>query len=490
MSARNGVSTKGILLPVLGVVVGLSALCSAQTVTLSVAGGPPTTYVRISGLGFPSNGTVDIFFDAVDLAATLTNGKGSFSQVKIQIPASALPGIHRITAKARGTDVAGQSPFAVNTNWPTYQFSSSLNGTNPYENVLSASAVPGLSVLWSHSVGGFVTSGSTVANGTVYATSNSGFVAALNARTGAPRWKFSRSGSVDSAPTAANGKVYLGSENHKVYALNASNGSVAWTFTTGSFVSATPVVANGVVYIGSNFGDSSVYALNAKTGAVLWKTTLDQGVASAVAVAEGIVYAADVSGTLYALNATNGAKVWTYSPGSSAFQSPTVANGIVYYGVGFPTNCGVDCGTIYALDAHTGTLLWSFATSSDLLGASPAVANGIIYDSSFDTLYALNASTGALLWTFNTKDGVGTVAIADGVVYFGSEDDNLYALDAVTGALLWQYATGGSIQLTSGPSIVNGTVYVGSGDQHVYAFGLPPTSVSRPRASALRARIP
>ena len=59
-------------------------------------------------------------------------------------------------------------------------------------------------------------------------------------------------------------------------------------------------------------------------------------------------------------------------------------------------------------------------------------------------------------------------AVANGVVYVGSEDFYVYALDAKTGAKLWSYAT----CYVSSPTVANGVVYVGSSDSNVYAFSL------------------
>jgi eukaryotic-like serine/threonine-protein kinase len=61
-------------------------------------------------------------------------------------------------------------------------------------------------------------------------------------------------------------------------------------------------------------------------------------------------------------------------------------------------------------------------------------------------------------------------AVANHVVYVGSEDGNVDALNAATGAKLWSYTT--SNQVFASPVVVNGVVYVGSGDGNMYAFGL------------------
>jgi len=60
------------------------------------------------------------------------------------------------------------------------------------------------------------------------------------------------------------------------------------------------------------------------------------------------------------------------------------------------------------------------------------------------------------------------IALANGVVYFGSDDKNVYALDAATGAKKWSYATGGAVE--SGVSVSGKTLFAGSNDGHVYAL--------------------
>jgi outer membrane protein assembly factor BamB len=114
---------------------------------------------------------------------------------------------------------------------------------------------------------------------------------------------------------------------------------------------------------------------------------------------------------------------------------------------------------------------WRYNTANLVL-SSPAVANGVVYVGSESSgVYALNASTGALLWSYFTGDGYAvdsSPAVANGVVYFGSADNNVYALTASTGALLWSYTTGDYVN--SSPAVANGVVYIGSADGDVYAL--------------------
>jgi len=121
--------------------------------------------------------------------------------------------------------------------------------------------------------------------------------------------------------------------------------------------------------------------------------------------------------------------------------------------------------------ANVGTMgaQWNFPTGG-AVSSSPAVAQGVLYVGSNDfNLYALDASTGAKLWSFPTGSQVrSSPAVANGVVYVGSLDFNVYALSASTGVKLWSYTTGSAVE--SSPAVANGVVYVGSGDSNVYAL--------------------
>ena len=74
------------------------------------------------------------------------------------------------------------------------------------------------------------------------------------------------------------------------------------------------------------------------------------------------------------------------------------------------------------------------------------------------------------LWRFATGGIVySSPAVANGIVYVGSEDKNLYAIDAVTGKEKWRFTTGGLVYPS--PAVANGIVYVGREDKNLYAVG-------------------
>ena len=116
------------------------------------------------------------------------------------------------------------------------------------------------------------------------------------------------------------------------------------------------------------------------------------------------------------------------------------------------------------MDASSGAKLWSFGTG-DAVYSSPALANGVVYVSSWDgNVYALDAYTGAELWNHGYGSAIiWTPTVANSMVYIG----NIEALDASTGVKIWNYATGGG---ESVPAVVAGVAYIGSWDFNVYAF--------------------
>lgn len=116
-----------------------------------------------------------------------------------------------------------------------------------------------------------------------------------------------------------------------------------------------------------------------------------------------------------------------------------------------------------------GQQIWAFPTG-DEVHTAPAVANGVVYIGSNDhNLYAVDAATGKKRWAFPTGSVVySSPAVANGVVYFGSGDDALIALDAATGEKRWAFPAANTVD--GSPLVAGDVVYVGSEDEHLYAL--------------------
>ena len=116
-------------------------------------------------------------------------------------------------------------------------------------------------------------------------------------------------------------------------------------------------------------------------------------------------------------------------------------------------------------------LVWKFKTDvrNVWFGSSPAIADGVVYVGSEDgRLYALDARTGQEKWSFQTfQSVVSSPAVAGGMIYIGSFDGRLYALDARTGQEKWSFKTGS--QVLSSPAVAGGVVYFVDTEGYLYA---------------------
>jgi eukaryotic-like serine/threonine-protein kinase len=119
---------------------------------------------------------------------------------------------------------------------------------------------------------------------------------------------------------------------------------------------------------------------------------------------------------------------------------------------------------------------WKFKTDG-IVTASVAVTDGLVYFGSGDkNFYALDAETGTEKWHFSTQDAIhSSAAVSNGLVYFQSNDGFVYALDAQTGRQKWKADTGPGKGvdydfLSSSPVVVNGILYIGGANGNFYAL--------------------
>jgi outer membrane protein assembly factor BamB len=471
--------------------------------SLDRSAGPPTTTVSVTGTRFGDQEAVDIYFDTTDEALASTDARGSFSDINVTVPASALPGVHWVTLVGRRTGRSAQARFNVRTNWSQFGFNASNSRFNPFENVLSPSNVAGLGPAWIYRVGegkfDGVDSSPAVVNGVVYVGSGSpipgpgadhGTMWAFNASTGEVLWSFDAGGPTypGGDPAVVDGVVYFGSGNGKLYALDARTGAELWSFDTGAgpFINGSPAVAKGVVYVP---GGDTLYALDAKTGAKLWSYHTNGLVASPTVFDGVVMFGDDAGNSLIGLRASDGVGLWSFDAGGAVDSKPTVAYGNVYFGTGN--------GKVYAIvfrpDRIAGrpgpTPVWSYDTlPSQGVWTSPAVVNGVVYVSSkLGPVTALNAFIGDKLWaTRGSYGGLSSPAVANGVVYAGAIN-GVEAVDAATGQKLWFYRL--LYGQSSSPAVVNGHVYIGGEDNNMYAFDVANNTnqtVARPRESQLK----
>ena len=96
-------------------------------------------------------------------------------------------------------------------------------------------------------------------DGIVYMADFSGFVHALDAKTGKPYWTHDMFAAMWGSPMFIDGKIYIGDEDGDVVVMQAGKElKILSELNMGSSVYSTPVPANGMLFISNR---NMLYAL-------------------------------------------------------------------------------------------------------------------------------------------------------------------------------------------------------------------------------------
>ncbi|HKJ34840.1 MAG TPA: PQQ-binding-like beta-propeller repeat protein [Balneolales bacterium] len=133
-------------------------------------------------------------------------------------------------------------------------------------------------------------------------------------------------------------------------------------------------------------------------------------------------------------------------------------------------------------------LIWKYKTKGKIIGTA-AIQNHIVYFGSSDgVIHALHEKNGTPVWNFKTKGEIASrPEVSNGLLYILSGDGNFYAINVETGKMAWKFKTGGEHRFirhsSSGKTysdiwdyylssavVDNGTVYFGSSDGNIYSL--------------------
>jgi len=292
--------------------------------------------------------------------------------------------------------------------------------------------------------------GPVSSDGTVYASIESGRMAALDSQNFSVKWVFPpktdegdklKLEGIYGAPQVGKDTIYFGAYDGYVYALNASDGSQRWQFNTGDrIIGGLALTEDNRLYVTSTNG--AVYLLDPDKGSQLARSDAGDGIWSAPLVTRTAVFVDSVDGKLQALDPQSLAPLWDkpFKAGAGLITDPVLAGeNTVLVG-------GID-ETFYALDAATGAMKWSFGGGNWFWGR-PLVDQGTVYAPNLDgKVYALDAATGSLKWAFAAPGPVRSAPLlAGGLVVVVDKDGQMFGLDPASGKAAW------------GPTVLNKTV--------------------------------
>jgi outer membrane protein assembly factor BamB len=270
-------------------------------------------------------------------------------------------------------------------------------------------------------------------------------------------WKVQTEEMIFSSPVSKNGVVYIGNFTGYLHALDARTGAARWRFTADA-AAATP-------------NSTPVPATATPSSTPVWERALSGHYSiNSIAVSDGVVYAGSSDNNLYAIDATTGRERWRFTTMGSIYSTPVIVAGVVYVG-SYDHH-------LYAIDAATGTERWRFAAGGSSV-SSPLLVNGFLYVGSLNGgYYAIEAATGTERWRFQTERSIEALSpsFAHGIVYIASRHGALYGIDAQTGIrvweLNWEKEMDTGLLLPSSPHVINDIVYLPASET-LYAFPAP-----------------
>jgi outer membrane protein assembly factor BamB len=184
--------------------------------------------------------------------------------------------------------------------------------------------------------------GVAVEGGRVYATNGLGFVAALDATNGRIVWSVRPGGPLRGAPSVADGTLYVTSQDNQIYSMKTSDGTTNWSNAAsleiaGVFGSAAPAIAQGTIVAGFSSGELNAYRY--ENGRLVWqdalaRTSMSTGVASLSdidahpVIDGGQVFAVGQGGRMVALELNSGQRLWELN--IAGIATPWVAGEWVY----------------------------------------------------------------------------------------------------------------------------------------------------------------
>lgn len=138
-------------------------------------------------------------------------------------------------------------------------------------------------------------------------------------------------------------------------------------------------------------------------------------------------------------------------------------------------------------DPTSKTADWKFKSDGKIVG-SAAISDGHIYfGTTTGSLYALDLQTGKKLWQFKASGRWASKPLVDsGYLYQLNGNGKFYAIDKSNGKIYWTFSTGGEHRMKrksgsksyddiwdyylSGSDTNDDTIFFGSSDSHVYAL--------------------
>lgn len=293
--------------------------------------------------------------------------------------------------------------------------------------------------IWKFQTGNFLDNTAVIGPDTIFINNSSnGILFSIDIKNGKEIWRMTTYGS-QSTPAFINDILYFGADHiekddclRSLLAIDVKEKKVKWRFKTKMAVFCSPAILNNTIYFGrQGFDYSEFYAVDIKNGNKKWCIEIPENrgatIASTPIVTSGMVIFKSRNGSLYKVEEKTGREQWAlqgnFDDNSSAIYDKEciyVCGGIV-----------AERGALYAINFNNGKCLWEFELCTEGYDGnhlSPIATEGTVYCAACKNIYAIDMKTGRTKWAFTNEHTIESIAINDGVLYFGDYGGYLCAL--------------------------------------------------------------
>jgi len=355
---------------------------------------------------------------------------------------------------ALGVAVSAQTPSSPSTDWPQWR-GPERNGISKETGLLKQWPAGGPPRLWRVSNLGAGYGSLAIKGERIFLQMQVGrqsVVASLNRSTGQIVWSkpLGNSGNNDrgngprGTPTIDGDRLYALSESGDLACLQAADGATVWQRNIlrdfkGSniqwLISESPLVDGDHVIVSPGGRDATMVALDKMTGKTIWTSTGlsdEAGYASAIAgdvsgVRTYMTFTADAS---VGVRASDGKPMWKYTKAANRtanIATPVFVNGKVFFTSAYDTG-----GALLNLSAQGGEVKATesyFTRNMKNHHGGVVLVNGYLYGFSDNILTALQFDTGRVAWR-DRSVGKGSVTYADGNLYILGEGNVVGLVEA------------------------------------------------------------
>lgn len=287
-------------------------------------------------------------------------------------------------------------------------------------------------------------------------------------------------GPIVSSPIVAQETIYVSTITGRIFALNPSEKRIKWHLNVGSPVVSSPLLHNGILVAatydswikGTSFtGKNFLFGIDTDGGKQIWGYEIPGDVFSSPCLIDDmIIVVGSINNAVYALEGYSGNIRWKLETGGEVWSSPSYNGNEIFI--------GSDDGFVYCLDID-GKLLWKTKLNGKIRSSSPCLSfdedqrPSVFIGTYNGGMFCLNQSTGVIRWSKQiTKPVMASPAIIKDKAFFAASDKRIYCFQVKDGSSIWHFETGDKIWSSPSISEYDGVMFFGSLDSHIYGIDI------------------